>query len=1182
MSTADTMDSPLRSSSSPTSQRTDSLEQGSSSSPLQSPRQGPARHRPVHDSATGAAPGAGGVVGNRPRSASGAKALLTMALLEAQSAVQMDNDGLVGGAIESYNKAVTLLGKVMEATSAPEERERLKIIHDSYQFRMQLLANPKSPSTSTNEQGQEGSQGGDDEEQGISSQDFPSSVQQQALQSSPSPPVPAHDRSALPRTPMSPPPEQPRSPPPMPPQSPPPHRMLRSPPLGPQSPRSPPLSANKNFHSSSNLSGVVQPNDRPSSPRESSPRRTKKNSIVSQGPLSPLSPSEPRTRRPRAESASASEGVNEEGVNGQGRGRYRTRTHTEGIMARVPENDAFSPTEQQQQRRTIGGLPKVREREALPKVVILRTPPTTPLPPPPQRHNGMTSEPMPTITSPTRGSPATMFSAPAQVFAPGTSSEAPPVPAVPPIPTALSQRIERSRATSPPPRPPRPSSPTLAATHMIMASLVGPDPGRPLSPPPSAPLPISPTLSPTSPSRRMRPLIPAGFHYKQFDIQDLIPNRDQSLPPILEKKTTQEQTQEQEQRKEEDKDQQSAEKSGSEGPTGGESATSSEISPDNETAATGTTDEADEGGEIENPEGTPEELVQEWLPNLLSKSFATSKIFLDHLEVPQEPIPRERVFIKGWYNPSQTQNEDSVPPFNISSTIHEEDESSSRSTSASLPAPGSSSGVTSPVRQQPQASSSSTSLASSLSSSSSTRTRLSISMPILGTGGGETKGRNSGSSQSRGSQEILSPTETQRNHLLQLNNAQLAVGMAYSSKLSVHQNTKSSGSGGSSSALKEATLQDIIAQDPFAGMKPPLPNPNIEPPPADPFLRCFWFMHLLAQTMTSGGFLSPKLYVPKVIWYQKTLIRLPAIDAKINACHIISQILERMTAQSKNGKLNLMVQLGKDVEKAEKDRNRVLKELETIEAAALEQWTKLSKKMSFINRPGKTPTAGGGVGWSGANSSGGMGSSSTNGQYHHQRPPQHYEYQNPHYQPQQRPLHHYQPHDEPVSGPYDWIGTDDPFTTMTTGTLTSGTLSSGALSSGTMSTGLLTSSNLTSSSMSDKGISGGGTGKRATAEFKNQWKSFSKSVQKSIVNEKVEDTTDYTEALIQLFQSSFILESMLKHFDSLPPHQTHIKILNKLQRICDFYNMVVCAFVIRDLGELMVKYVKRMGSLVAE
>ncbi|KAG0284189.1 hypothetical protein BGZ98_006016, partial [Dissophora globulifera] len=51
-----------------------------------------------------------------------------MALLEAQSAVQLDNESNIAAAVESYGKAVTLLGKVMEATSAPEERERLKII----------------------------------------------------------------------------------------------------------------------------------------------------------------------------------------------------------------------------------------------------------------------------------------------------------------------------------------------------------------------------------------------------------------------------------------------------------------------------------------------------------------------------------------------------------------------------------------------------------------------------------------------------------------------------------------------------------------------------------------------------------------------------------------------------------------------------------------------------------------------------------------------------------------------------------------------------------------------------------------------------------------------------------------------------------------------------------------------
>ena len=85
-------------------------------------------------------------------------------------------------------------------------------------------------------------------------------------------------------------------------------------------------------------------------------------------------------------------------------------------------------------------------------------------------------------------------------------------------------------------------------------------------------------------------------------------------------------------------------------------------------------------------------------------------------------------------------------------------------------------------------------------------------MPILVPGAGEAKNRNSGSLQPRVSQELASPTENQRNHFLQLNNAQ----PAYASKFIAHPTLKSNGS---SSTQKDITLQDIIAQDPFEGMK---------------------------------------------------------------------------------------------------------------------------------------------------------------------------------------------------------------------------------------------------------------------------------------------------------------------------------------------------------------------------
>ncbi|KAF9956974.1 hypothetical protein BGZ72_002297 [Mortierella alpina] len=65
---------------------------------------------------------------DRPKSSSSAKALLMKALLEAQAAVQMDNEGDIDGALEAYNRAVALLSKVMEASSSADEQERLRAI----------------------------------------------------------------------------------------------------------------------------------------------------------------------------------------------------------------------------------------------------------------------------------------------------------------------------------------------------------------------------------------------------------------------------------------------------------------------------------------------------------------------------------------------------------------------------------------------------------------------------------------------------------------------------------------------------------------------------------------------------------------------------------------------------------------------------------------------------------------------------------------------------------------------------------------------------------------------------------------------------------------------------------------------------------------------------------------------
>ncbi|KAF9956701.1 hypothetical protein BGZ65_002502 [Modicella reniformis] len=304
------------------------------------------------------------------------------------------------------------------------------------------------------------------------------------------------------------------------------------------------------------------------------------------------------------------------------------------------------------------------------------------------------------------------------------------------------------------------------------------------------------------------------------------------------------------------------------------------------------------------------------------------------------------------------------------------------------------------------------------------------------------------------------------------------------------------------------TLYDVISDDPFAGMSFPSPPPFLEPPPSDPYLRCFWLMRKLEQTMTTGGFFTKRMFVPRVIWYQ-SLVRLPAADIKMNACQTLSNLFNKMAKQMQSGSLNLLIEGGPE---CDAERTRVLKELDSLETAAHQVQSKLSKKLSFIHRPGKNgvnltistsqgfnddmqgPVTGGNASVYGAASIYG-------------------------------------------SGGHDWLGNDEPpVPTVPEKVSKKGTVSVGG-------------------SAPDTGTGG----------LKSQWKSFSKSVQKSIGNDKV-----------------YILESMLRHYNAQSPYQVHIQIVNRLRRLCDVLSQVICAFVVRDLGELMGKYVKRVGTWVAE
>ena len=209
--------------------------------------------------------------------------------------------------------------------------------------------------------------------------------------------------------------------------------------------------------------------------------------------------------------------------------------------------------------------------------------------------------------------------------------------------------------------------------------------------------------------------------------------------------------------------------------------------------------------------------------------------------------------------------------------------------------------------------------------------------------------------------------------------------------------------------------------------------------------------------MTTGGFLTKRMYVPRAIWYQ-SLVRLPAIDAKVNACQTLTALFTKLATHAQKGQLNLMVDGGGGAE-GDAERMTILKELESLEQAANQVQAKLSKKLSFVHRPGKNgapltiatnqgfsedsqgPVTGGNVSVYGGAS-----------------------------------VH---------NASFDWLGNEEPPMPQSSSSSTGAAI-------------------IQEKSSKKGGVSVGGSGPDAgTGGLKSQWKSFSKSVQKSIGNDKV-------------------------------------------------------------------------------
>ncbi|CAG8834153.1 34276_t:CDS:2, partial [Racocetra persica] len=86
---------------------------------------------------------------------------------------------------------------------------------------------------------------------------------------------------------------------------------------------------------------------------------------------------------------------------------------------------------------------------------------------------------------------------------------------------------------------------------------------------------------------------------------------------------------------------------------------------------------------------------------------------------------------------------------------------------------------------------------------------------------------------------------------------------------------------------------------------------------------------LLERTMTTGGYLTPKLYIPRNLWLQGHA-KLTSIDAKISSCDVVLNCLIRLSKTSVD------------------DMDVLIKVLEGIEPIIEGLQNSLARKLSYV------------------------------------------------------------------------------------------------------------------------------------------------------------------------------------------------------------------------------------------
>jgi hypothetical protein len=102
--------------------------------------------------------------------------------------------------------------------------------------------------------------------------------------------------------------------------------------------------------------------------------------------------------------------------------------------------------------------------------------------------------------------------------------------------------------------------------------------------------------------------------------------------------------------------------------------------------------------------------------------------------------------------------------------------------------------------------------------------------------------------------------------------------------------------------------------------------------PVSPTIKPYWLMKNLAATISTGAFLSPRIYISKAVW-QQTGAKFKAIDAKVQSLVSVIEVLPKISALDLNNKDLISKNLDEFLGLLENLRDMLSKHLAFIKAS---------------------------------------------------------------------------------------------------------------------------------------------------------------------------------------------------------------------------------------------------------